>query len=92
MTMIYQLTYELITPDKDYTPLYQLLEKGIGHSSIHVLRDTWWFNSNEKTNDLCDKIKSKLGDGDTFVLTELSSENTNGWLSSKSWEWRRAQH
>jgi hypothetical protein len=91
--MIYQLTYELVNPDKDYTPLYQLLEKEIGDSSFHVLRDTWWisYHGTEDVKDLCAKIKSQLGVGDKFVLTELASEHTNGWLNSTSWEWRRNQ-
>jgi hypothetical protein len=89
--MIYQLTYELITPDKDYTPLYHLLETEISNEAIHVLRDTWWLNVDDSVSvdSLCEAIREKMGETDTFVLTQLSDTNTNGWLSASSWKWRR---
>lgn len=40
--MVYQLSYELKTPDKDYGPLYSYLENDLGTSAKHVLRDSWW--------------------------------------------------
>jgi hypothetical protein len=91
IVMIYQLTYELATPGMDYAPLYHLIETEIGRSALHVLRDTWWIDCDNSVQayELCTKIRSKIGDTDTFVVTELSDTNVNGWLNSNSWEWRR---
>lgn len=87
--MIYQLSYELKTPDKDYTALYSFLEKEVGGSAIHVLRDTWWikYNESQNINDLCDLIKGKMGENDVFFLSALSVNDMNGWLPSSNWKW-----
>lgn len=87
--MIYQLSYELKTPDKDYTGLYLFLEKEMGGVSIHVLRDTWWIKYDEEQdiNSLCDKIKEQMGENDVFYLAVLSANDINGWLPSSNWKW-----
>lgn len=87
--MIYQLSYELKTPDKDYTDLYSFLEKEIGKSAIHVLRDTWWFKyeGNNSVDDFNDIIKKKMGENDIFFISVLDKEKINGWMASSNWKW-----
>ena len=87
--MIYTLTYELRTPNKEYTDMYTYLEKKFGDSAIHVLRDTWWIHTlDEKAVDeMCDDIKKYMGENDVFYITEISEQPINGWLASSSWKW-----
>ena len=86
--MVYQVSYELRTQDKDYTELYDFLEKELGICAIHVLRDTWWVDIRDKgINDICDKIRSHMGENDVFFVSLVSKDSTNGWLASSSWKW-----
>ena len=87
--MIYQLSYELRTPGKDYTSLYAFLEKGVEGSAIHVLRDTWWikYHGNKDVSELCEIIKKEMGEKEIFFLSELSEKEINGWMASSNWKW-----
>lgn len=65
--MIYQLSYELKTPEKDYTSLYTFLEKVLG--GIHVLRDTWWIKyEGEKAWMNCVKASVKKWEKMTYFF------------------------
>lgn len=88
--MIYILSYQLKTPDKDYTPLYKHIEEGIGSSAKHVLRDSWWIASGNEldVDDECLKVRKYLGDQDSVYMTKLDSRAPiNGWLPSAFWDW-----
>lgn len=87
--MIYQLSYELKTPNKDYISLYNYLEKGLEGNAIHVLRDTWWikYNGNKTVNELCEEIRKELGEKDIFFLSEIISDKIDGWMASSNWKW-----
>lgn len=86
--MVYQVSYELRTQDKDYTGLYSFLEKDLGTSAIHVLRDTWWIDfSGKNINDVCDDIRKHLGESDIFYLSQLNMQDINGWMPSTTWNW-----
>jgi hypothetical protein len=87
-SMIYQLTYELRTSDKDYTEFFAYIEQSIGDDAIHVLRDAWWISVKEKDLDsLCDDIRTRLGEKDVFFLTKIHSGETNGWMPQNTWKW-----
>lgn len=85
--MVYSLSYELQSTEKDYTPLFSYLEHGIGEGGIHILRDSWWIFSNEELdiNATCDEIRGLMGEKDHFFFTKLSYDDINGWLPSSSW-------
>lgn len=88
--MVFQLSYELKTPEKDYTELYSFLEKEIGSSAIHVLRDTWWIKYEGSLNldEICDLIKDKMGQYDVFFVSIIENKaDINGWLASSNWKW-----
>lgn len=86
--MVYSLSYELKSAEKDYAPLFSYLEHGIGQGGIHVLRDTWWIFSETELdiNATCDEIRKNIAEKDYFFLTKLSDKDINGWLPSKSWD------
>ena len=89
--MIYSLTYELKSQDKDYTSLFIFLEHELGSGGLHVMRDCWWISSDIELeiNELCDKIRTYIGDKDHFFITRLPEAEINGWLPSSSWDYFR---
>lgn len=87
--MIYQLTYELKSPERDYSSFYTFLEKEVGDSAIHVLRDSWWIylGQEKPVEELCDTIRPLLGEKDIFYLSILHKDSVNGWMPSSHWKW-----
>ncbi len=87
--MIYSISYELKSQDKDYNPLYSFFENELGDSSIHVLRDTWWIHTVEeqKIENICSKVKEYILEGDVFYVIEIHEVNINGWLAAPVWNW-----
>jgi hypothetical protein len=87
--MVCLVTYELKTPDWDYTPLYSYLENQMGKSAIHVLRDSWWVDveNNKDISSLADTIRNLMGEKDIFFIVDISKKPINGWLPSTSWTW-----
>lgn len=85
--MVYSLTYELKSPDKDYTALFNFLEQGEDFDCVHVMRDCWWIASSYKLNinELVSRIRDLMGSKDHFFITPLSANDINGWLPSTSW-------
>lgn len=88
--MIYQLTYELRTSDKDYSEFFAYLERGLGGQALHVLRDSWWLSIEATDIDkLCDNVRTRLGENDVFFITQVSAGQINGWMPQSSWKWYR---
>lgn len=85
--MIYSLSYELKSTDKDYTPLFSFIEHEIGQGGVHVLRDTWWIYSDEELNvdSVCENIRKYIAEKDHFFFAKLPEKEINGWLPSSSW-------
>lgn len=81
--MVYQIIYELKTPEKDYSSLYTYLEKEMGESGIHVLRDCWWVANPRHSDDMqemCKELRTYLGSSDIFYVSSLDDTALNGWL------------
>lgn len=88
--MIYQLTYELRSADKDYSDFFEYLEKNIDAETLHILKDTWWMAADKiNIDELCKKIKGFLNDDDVFFVTIISDTDTNGWMANNTWKWFR---
>lgn len=86
--MIYQLTYELRTAEMDYSDFFSYLEQGLGGVALHVLRDAWWLSiDTSDINQLCDNIRTRLGEKDVFFIAQVPSGQINGWMPHTSWKW-----
>lgn len=89
--MVYQLTYELKTPDRDYSILYEFLEQGLGNGvhAKHVLRDCWWFSTSQVLNvdEVCENIRKRMGELDNLYMSRIPDSDINGWLPSSIWKW-----
>lgn len=91
--MIYQLSYELRTLEKDYSGLYEFIEQFANGNAIHVLRDTWWidFDNSVSTDEFCKNLRIHMGENDVFFFSEVTTEKLNGWMPSQHWDWVRAR-
>ena len=89
--MIYALTYELKSSDKDYASLFNFLEHGLGSRSIHVLRDSWWIVSETEfdISKVIELIRAHMGDKDHFYFSKLSDSDIDGWLPTSAWDFFR---
>lgn len=89
--MIYALTYELKSSDKDYAPLFNFLEHELGSRSIHVLRDSWWIASDKDIDitEAISSIRAHMGDKDHFYFSRLSESDIDGWLPTSAWDFFR---
>lgn len=86
--MVYQLVYELKTPDFDYSEFYSFMEKDLGKGAIHVFRDAWWFESDEEDIEaICTKIRGRIGELDVFYVSMIPNGKIDGWLAQISWQW-----
>ena len=87
--MVYSLSYELKSAEKDDTSLLNYLEHEIGQGGIHVMRDSWWIASETELDisAICDQIRTHIGEKDHFFFTKLSDSAINGWLPSSSWNY-----
>lgn len=87
--MVYQLSYDLRSADKDYSDLFSFLEKGLGDGGINVLKDTWWirFSSQPNLSAVVNDVKCYMDKTDIFCISKISDGDYNGWMPQKSWEW-----
>jgi hypothetical protein len=87
--MIYQISYELRTQDKDYSSLFSYIEHNVGKESKHVLRDVWWFSADSEieVDKICDILHELMGEKDIFYVSKVPEQKVNGWLPSQHWEW-----
>lgn len=92
--MVYALSYELKSVEKDYAPFFHYLEHQLGKVAIHVLRDTWWISSDNEldVNAVCDEIRKLIAEKDRFYLYRLIDKDINGWLASSSWDFFKDNH
>lgn len=87
--MVYLVTYELRSPEKDYTPLFSYIEKDVGEEVLHVMQNVWWIKSSNELDlsDLCDKLRAHMDNTDLLSISRLEKGYYNGWLPGTSWEW-----
>ncbi|GEM_PF-4695604 len=86
--MIYQLTYELRTPDFPYSDFLIFLESGLQVETYRAFRDTWWIDAKSLSlDDLRLKIKENIGQDDIFFISTFNVGDFNGWMPSSAWQW-----
>lgn len=85
--MIYLITYDLRSTDKDYDPLFLYLESNLGTDSLHIMKDSWLVSCECKFNisELCDKLRAFVEDKDLIFISLVEKSKFNGLLPSTSW-------
>jgi hypothetical protein len=84
--MILIITYDLKTPGRKYSPLYETI-KAQGRW-WHYLKSTWLIDTQKTPEQVAEAINPYLGEDDNLLVAEMGT-NYQGWLPSKAWDWIR---
>lgn len=87
--MLVLITYDLKSPDKDYAPLYEAIKK-CGDKWWHYLESVWLVHTNLSPNECFERLRENLDGGDRCLVVHITSQQRQGWLPTKAWEWIKA--
>jgi hypothetical protein len=81
---VYSVNYDLKTPGRDYTGLYEELKR----SPLwrHDLESTWLIATNETAAQIWERIKGHI-DGNDRVLIVQAGPDYFGWMAPDLWTW-----
>ena len=84
-------TYILVFDREGGDVLFLKLQRMIKESAEikrwwHHLKSCYILQSDATAEELADQISRVLGDN-SFLLSEVNLENSNGWLPRKAWDW-----
>lgn len=83
--MIYIITYDLKTEDKDYATLFDGI-KSLG-DNFHVLGSTWLLSSDLPVNNLAEQIRRHMDEKDNLFVVNITGKERQGWLPKTAWQW-----
>lgn len=86
--MILLITYDLKTPGKDYTSLYESIKK-CGSKWWHYLESVWIVKTELSPNECFERLKENIDKNDYCFIVDITGKERQGWLPSKAWEWIR---
>ena len=89
--MIYLVTYDLKSVNKDYGSLYDAI-KGCGEW-IHPLESVWIvdvFARQLNADQITDILRANMTQDDTLFVCQIDGMNRNGWMAKNAWQWMRA--
>ena len=84
MKKIYSISYDLRRPGRNYEELYAVLNQ---YENYHALESTWFVKSEETADTICEKVRQKMDNTDSVIVTEIVSTNKQGWMPKPFWEW-----
>jgi len=87
MNKVYAIVYELRTPGRDYTPLYNAI-KASG-KWWHYLPSAWLVHTSESANQLWNRLAPHIQKNDSMLVIEVRNHN-QGWLPKRAWDWINA--
>jgi len=84
MNRAYCVCYDLKTPSRDYTPLFEAIKKSM--KWWHYLESTWIIITSETPNDVWDRLGKAIDKNDFLLIIEVR-DNIQGWLPKEAWDW-----
>lgn len=88
--MIYLVTYDLKSVNKDYSSLYDAI-KGCGEW-IHPLESVWIVDVIARqlnADQITDILRANMTQNDTLFVCQIDGMNRNGWMAKNAWQWLR---
>lgn len=84
--MIFLVSYDLKSPGRDYTGLYDALKaKG---PWWHYLDHTWLISTNQTAQNIWDAMRPHITTADRVLIVRIDASTTySGWLPKDAWEW-----
>lgn len=90
--MLLLITYDLKSKNKDYSSLYDAI-KASGDYWWHYMESVWIIHTNTYNAQSCaDNLRALLDLQDYLLVYDITSQNYNGWLPSKAWDWIRTHN
>ena len=89
--MIYLISYDLKTKNKDYSGLYEVI-RNCGEW-IHPLESLWIVDTrarNLRAEQITDLLRTNMTQDDTLFVCQVDSSDRNGWMVKSAWAWLRA--
>ncbi|MDD2285736.1 MAG: hypothetical protein PHQ11_10105 [Paludibacter sp.] len=83
--MLYEISYDLTTPGKDYNGLYNAI-KSFG-SWAHALESSWIVQTNLSASDIYNKLSHSLDKNDRIFIVEIKLNNSYWFLNEKVADW-----
>lgn len=81
---VYCVSYDLNKAGQNYNDLYAELKKSPGW--CHPLDSTWLVATNEKAQQLSERLRRHLDDNDSLLVIGVTKDFA-GWLPKNIWEW-----
>lgn len=82
--MILLISYDLRDPGQDYSGLYKELKKA--GTWWHHLDSTWIISTNTGPDEWQERLRKHMDDDDSLLVIEVTN-NYQGWLPERAWEW-----
>jgi uncharacterized SAM-dependent methyltransferase len=80
---VYLITYEL-HGSRDYKGLTDVI--GSFDAWWHYIESTWLVVTNDDANEIFEKLRPHLDEGDYILITKINKDN-QGSLPKKAWDW-----
>ena len=88
--MIYMISYDLKTVNKDYAALYEAI-KACG-DWIHPLESLWVVDTLQRrltADQITDVLRAFMSQEDTLLVCQIDHADRNGWMAKSAWQWLR---
>lgn len=84
MNKVYSITYDLRSPSRDYTGLYEAIKKS--PKWWHFLQSTWLVLTSESAVQVWNRLAPHIDNNDSLLVIEVRN-NKEGWLPKEAWDW-----
>lgn len=88
--MVYVITYDLLSRNKDYASLYQAIQN-LGEV-IHPLESVWIVDThvrNLNADHIIPLLRAHMSEDDLLFVVRIDGEDRNGWMAKTAWSWIR---
>ena len=81
----YLISYDLLTANKDYAPLYAAIKTF--DASWHHLESVWIVLTSKSLIEVSNIVKENMDDKDSLLVVDITGKNRRGWLTKRAWDW-----
>lgn len=82
---VYLITYDLNSPDRDYSSLFSKIEE-LGDAK-HILKSVWLIETDKDANSISQTLREVMDSDDFLYVVRNHETDRQGWMYSSYWEW-----
>ena len=87
--MMLLISYDLNTPGRNYSSLYEEIKKA--GTWWHHLDSTWIISTDLGPDEWQKRLYQHMDENDYLLIIEIC-DNYEGWLPPSAWEWLKTQN